>query len=137
MNTPFTLFNIFGTAYRKIVFTLTDITHNAKRLLIHIAFREYKNGYMSELQENIAKKLGLTARTVRNLTRGLIEKGYIRTEVPTLPGRRHHREKIIYKILPDRFRLLMEFNVWYNQLAESGRPSVYFSTCLKKRQFQT
>ncbi len=99
----FTLFNEFGHKYKDIVWKLNDLSKNEKKLLIHIAFREYKNGLCSELQRSIANILNVTVRTVRSLVKKLIKKGYIKTIVPDLVERRSLSKKIIYKILPERF----------------------------------
>ena len=103
VNQDFTLFNKFDKKYYKIIDNLQDIGRNAKLLLKHIAFREYKNGFCSEYQKSIAKNLNVTDRTVRNLTKVLIEKEYIKTDVPDLKERRSLNKKIIYKIIPKRF----------------------------------
>lgn len=103
VNTEFTLFNEFGQNYKKIINNLPDLSRNEKRFLTHIAFREYKNGFCSECQKSIARILNLAVSTIRRLTKKLITKGYLKTELPELKKRRSLNSKIIYKILSIRF----------------------------------
>ncbi len=103
VNNDFTLFNQFGKKRKSVIYAIDDISYNARRLLDHLSFREYKDGFVSECQESIARLLNLTTRTIRNLTKILVEKKYIKIDVPSLGERRSLGKKIIYKILPDRF----------------------------------